>query len=244
MTQRQIKGNLITLAFGLGLMTLWVPLSHSVVISPVQLDLSKKNPVGSFTVTNDSKATLTYQASALSWAQLDGKDIEVATNDLIVSPPIVSIKPKDSQIFRVALLKPNTKLVEQSYRVMLDDISADVVEKIETGLSFRFNHNLPVFYAPASNIDSVIWSVCESKVLGKSCLQVENKGNRHTKIIKFTAASTSAEETHNLSKTLLAGTTIQWLYTTILGYENTSFIKLITDKGPLTLSLKDLTRSK
>lgn len=244
MVHRRINCNLITLVFGLGLFALWVPLSHSVVISPVQLNLDKKNPVAGFTVTNDAAVTLTYQSSVLSWTQIDGQDIQVATNDLIVTPPIVSIKPKSSQIFRVALFKQSAHEVEQSYRVILDDISADVTEKSDTGLSFRFNHNLPVFYAPTITIDSVIWSVCKSKVAGKSCLQMENKGNRHAKVIKFTAFSASAEETSSLSKTLLAGSSSQWLYSTILGSENTTGIKLITDKGPLTINLKVLPRSK
>lgn len=244
MTNRQSKCNFIAVIVGLSVFTFWVPLSHSVIISPVQLDLSKKNPVGSFTVTNDSTVSLTYQSSALSWAQVDDQDIQVVTNDLIVTPPIVSIKPKSAQVFRVALLKPSSQSIERAYRIILDDISDDVIEKTETGLSFRFNHNLPVFYAPLTNIDSVIWSVCESQVVGKSCLLMENKGNRHAKIIKFTAASANAEEPSNLSKTLLAGSSVRWLYSTLLGYETTTSIKLITDKGPSILIIKDLTRYK
>jgi fimbrial chaperone protein len=244
MLNRKIKCNLIAVIIGLGVITLWVPLSYAVIISPVQLDLSKKNPVGSFTVTNDSAATITYQAGALTWAQVEGEDIQLATNDLIVTPPIVTIKPKSAQVFRVALFKPAIHSVEHSYRIMLDDISADVAEKTETGISFRFNHNLPVFYAPATNIDSVIWSRCESKIAGKSCVLMENKGNRHAKVVKFTAISASAEEPNTKSKTLLAGSTTQWLFSSMLGSENTTGIKLITDKGPLSLSLKDLPRSR
>ena len=244
MIRRRIKCIIINLVFGLSLFTLWMPLSHSVVISPVQLDLSRKSPVAGFTVTNDSAVTLTYQADVLSWTQIDGQDIQVATNDLIVTPPIVSIQPKGSQIFRIAFFKKSSHELEQSYRIVLDDISADVTEKSDTGLNFRFNHNLPVFYAPLTSIDSVIWSVCESQIAGKSCLQMENKGNRHSKIVKFTAFSASAEETSSLSKTLLAGSSSQWIYTTKLGSENTTGIKLITDKGPLTIILKDLPKSK
>jgi len=244
MTIRQLKGNFIGVALGLGLFVLLVPLSYAVIISPVQLDLSAKNPVASFTVTNDSAATLTYQSSALSWVQVDGQDVQVATNDLIVTPPIISIEPKRSQVFRVALFKPSAHPVEQSYRIILDDISADVNVKTEAGISFRFNHNLPVFYAPSTSIDSILWSLCKSHIAGKSCLQMENKGNRHAKVIQFTAVSANAEEPNKLSKTVLAGSSGQWLFSTVLGAENTSSIQLITDKGPITLSLKDLPSAK
>jgi len=240
----QLKRHLIATAFGLSLFALIVPVSHSVIISPVQLNLSVKNPVGSFTLTNDSAATLTYQSVALSWAQIDGQDVQLQTNDLIVTPPIVSINPKSSQVFRVALLKPRASLVEQSYRIILEDISVDASKEVKTGLSFRFNHNLPVFYAPLSSVDLVVWSVCESHIDGKSCLHMENRGNQHAKIIKFTAVSANSEESSSISKTLLAGSSSQWMFPTMLGIEKTSSIELITNKGPLTLNIKDLPRFK
>jgi fimbrial chaperone protein len=241
---RQIKRNIFAALFGLGVFITLVPYSEAVIISPVQLDLSVKNPIASFTVTNDSALTVTYQSSALSWTQVDGKDVQIETNDLVITPPIVSIKPKSAQVFRVALFKANPHLVEQSYRIVLDDISTDVTEKSDSGLSFRFNHNLPLFYAPLTSVDSVVWSLCESHVAGKSCLLMENKGNRHAKIVKFSAVSASSEEPNSLSKTVLAGSSNQWLFSTVQGAENTSSIKLITDKGPITINLQDLPSTK
>jgi fimbrial chaperone protein len=244
MMNRQIKRNIIAALFGFSVFATLVPCAEAVIISPVQLDLSVKKPIGSFTVTNDSALTITYQSSALSWTQVDGKDVQIETNDLVVTPPIVSIKPKSAQVFRVALFKASPHLVEQSYRIVLDDISTDVSEKSETGLSFRFNHNLPLFYAPLISVDSVVWSLCDSHVAGKSCLLMENKGNVHAKIVQFSAVAASIEEPNSLTKTVLAGGSSQWLFSTIQGTENTTSIKLITDKGPLTLILKDLPRSK
>ncbi len=244
MKNKKVLHNLINAAFGLSLFTTLISSSEAVIVSPVQLDLSVKNPIASFTVTNDSALTVTYQSSFSSWAQVDGQDVHIETNDLVVTPPIVSIKPKSAQVFRVALLKTSTHLVEQSYRIVLDDISTDVAEKSETGLSFRFNHNLPLFFAPLNSNNSVFWSLCESHVAGKSCLLMENKGNRHAKIVKFSAVSASSEEPNSLSKTVLAGSSNQWLFSTVQGAENTSSIKLITDKGPITLNLKDLPSTK
>jgi fimbrial chaperone protein len=241
---RQINHNIIVALFGLGVFSTLIPCAEAVIVSPVQLDLAVKNTIGSFTVTNDSDLTITYQSSALSWAQVDGQDVQNETNDIVVTPPIVSIKPKSSQVFRVALFKVSSHIVEQAYRVVLDDISSDVAEKSDTGLSFRFNHNLPLFYAPLTVLESVVWSTCDSHVEGKSCLLMENRGNRHAKVVKFSAISANAEEANSLTKTVLAGSTYQWLFSTKQGAENTTSIKLITDKGPITLNLKDLPKSK
>lgn len=241
---RQIKRNFIALSFGLGVYATLVPYSEAVIISPVQLDLSVKNPIASFTVTNDSALTVTYQSSALSWTQVDGQDVQIETNDLVITPPIVSIKPKSAQVFRVALFKAYSHLVEQSYRIVLDDISAEVAEKSDTGLSFRFNHNLPLFFAPLNSVDSVVWSTCESHVAGKGCLLMENKSNQHAKVVKFSAVSATTEELNSKTKTVLAGSSSQWIFSATQGLESTTSIKLITDKGPLTLILKDLPSTK
>ena len=244
MHRLQIRNILIFVIFGFALSVALIPYANAVVVSPVQIDLSLKAPVGSFTVTNDSDVVLTYQSTALTWAQIDGQDVQVETQDLIVTPPIVSIKPKSAQVFRVALFKPSKSLIEQSYRIILEDISTDVSQKAENGLSFRFNHNLPIFYAPLRITDLMIYSICESPAAGKSCVLIENKGNRHAKIIQFTAASANLEEASTISKTILAGSSSQWIFSTMQGSENTSNIKLITNKGPLNLNLKDLPRSK
>ena len=234
----------ILTAFGFGSFLTFLPASWAVIISPVQLDLSLRYPVASFTVTNDSEFPITYQASTLSWTQIDVQDIQLATQDLILTPPIVTIKSRSSQVFRVGLFKKPDNLVELSYRVILEDISSDVTEKTDAGLRFRFNHDLPLFYAPLSNNDLIVWSLCASSVIGKSCLMIENKGNRHAKIVKLTALSANLVEASNLSKTLLAGNSGQWLFPTMIGSENTTSIELITNKGPLTLTIKDLPRFK
>lgn len=239
----QGKRNFVSIIFGLSF-ALLVPHSYAVTISPVQLNLSVKNPIVSFTVTNDSETILTYQAVTLSWSQTDGKDVQEDTTNIIVTPPIVSINPNSLQVFRVALHHSEATSLEQTYRIVLEDISENPDKKVLNGLSFRFNHNLPVFYAPLSILDLVVWSMCETKIKGMRCLMIENKGNVHAKIIKLSVVSATAKEPNGISKTLLAGSASQWIFPSMLGLEETKSIELLTNKGPLTLNIKDLPRFK
>ncbi|MFT6896348.1 MAG: hypothetical protein ACJA13_000749 [Paraglaciecola sp.] len=62
-------------------------------------------------------------------------------------------------------------------------------------------------------------------------------------MIKFSAVSATAEEPNNQAKTVLAGSSGKWLFSTMQGAEETTSIKLITGKGPLTLLLNDLPSS-
>jgi fimbrial chaperone protein len=235
-----IKGKLIATLLGIGLLITLVPHSQAVTLSPIHLNMSVKKPIISFTVTNDSLKAITYQINTLSWHQVDGKDAYDETRQLIVSPPIVSIEPNSSQTFRVGLLEESAHLVEQAYRVVLDDITIYLPEKSENGLSFIFNYNLPLFYAPVKWVDSVIWSRCESPVKGKSCLLIENEGNRHVKLVNLVAVSATKEEPLKKTKTVLAGSTFTWLYPTMQGTENTTSIKLSKDESPMVLVLADL----
>ncbi|MFT6896349.1 MAG: P pilus assembly chaperone PapD [Paraglaciecola sp.] len=122
MISRKINSTLISAVFGLGFCIALVPCSQAVIISPIHLEMSVKKPISTFKVTNESARVVTYQSNTLSWAQVDGKDSYIETNELVVTPPIVSIKPNSTQTFRVALFKASSHLVEQSYRIVLEDI--------------------------------------------------------------------------------------------------------------------------
>lgn len=239
----QLKSNTIFALSALLLLALLAPCSEAITISPIHLEMSVDRPITTFTVTNDSDQIVTYQSNTLSWDQLDGKDIYIETEDLLVIPPIVSIQPKSSQTFRIALFNASSHLVEQSYRIMLDNITPYVSDNSHNGLSFIFNHNLPLFFAPIESVDLVVWSVCESDIEAKSCLLMENKGNRHAKMVKFNAMSATHDEPNELSKTVLAGSSDRWFFSTVQGSENTTSIKVTTDKGLLVLILEDLPHS-
>jgi P pilus assembly chaperone PapD len=236
-----MKGKLIAALLGLGLFITLVPRSHAVIISPVHLNMSVKEPIISFTVTNDSEDVITYQINTLSWQQIDGKDTYNETIELIVSPPIVSIEPNSTQTFRVGLFKESSHLVEQAYRIVLDDITTYLPDQSKNSLKFIFNQNLPLFYAPVKRIDSVVWSTCESALSGTSCLLIENKGNRHVKLVNFIAVSATQEEPLHSAKTVLAGSTSKLFYPTTQGeIETTTSIKVSSGKGPIVLVLADL----
>ncbi|MFQ3236056.1 MAG: fimbrial chaperone protein [Paraglaciecola sp.] len=225
--------------------TALVPRAQAVILSSVHLDMSVKKPIISLTVTNDSTEVVTYQINTLTWAQVDGQNIYNDTNDLMVTPPIVSIEANSAQVFRVALFKPDPHLIELSYRVILDNITSEArSEKKGTSLSFVFSHNVPLFFAPLTPVDSILWSRCASQVVGESCLRMENKGNRHTKMRNFSAVSATTQEPYQIGSTVLAGSSGQWLFATMLGDENTTHIEVNTDKGPITLILDDLPQAK
>lgn len=239
MRKDAIRLCLIRVAIGLSLLAS-INSASAVIISPIQLDISVRKPITSFKVTNDSTVAIVYQASALSWIQIGGQDTQVDTDDLVITPPIVTIQPKTSQVFRVAMLNPVPNLTELAYRVVLEDISEDIFKNSETGINFRFNHSLPLFYTSKIPVVSLVWSICKSVLIGKSCLRLENKGNSFFKITKFSALSKSKDETVGGVKTILAGNSHEWIYSSMQGTEPTEGFRINSTKEPVNINLKDI----
>jgi fimbrial chaperone protein len=213
--------------------------AQAITISPVHLFMSVKKPIISLTVINDSAKVMTFQTKAVTWSQVNGKDVYSETNDLMITPPIVSIQANSTQVFRLAMFSDSSHLVESSYRVILEDITAELVSA-ENGVSFKFNHSLPLMYAPITPNDSVLWTRCESNVVGKSCLRMDNQGNQHAKLVRFNAVSATAQAPYEGAKTVLAGSSAQWFYTTMIGAENTIHLEVTTSKKSVTLIIEDL----
>lgn len=239
MRKDAIRFCLIRVAIGLSFLAS-LDSATALIISPIQLDISIKNPITSFKVTNDSSVAIVYQASALSWIQIGGQDTQVDTADLVITPPIVTIQPKTSQVFRVAMINPVPNLTELAYRVVLEDISEDMIKNSETGINFRFNHSLPLFYTLKIPVVSLVWSICKSVLVGKSCLRLDNKGNSFFKITKFSALSKSKDETVGGVKTILAGSSHEWIYSSMQGTEPTEGFRITSTKEPVNINLKDI----
>ena len=236
----KIQNKPIAALFAAGLIfSILVACAQAITISPVHLSMSVKKPIISLTVTNDSAKIMTFQTKTVIWSQVNGDNVYSDTNDLMITPPIVSIQANSSQVFRLALFTNSPHLVELSYRVILEDITAELASE-ENGLSFKFNHSLPFMYAPITPLDSVLWTRCESNVMGKSCLRMDNQGNRHAKLVRFNAVSTTAQVPYEGAKTVLAGSSAQWFYTTMIDAENTTHLEVITSRGPVMLIIEDL----
>lgn len=170
------------------LFLLWCTTTHSAVISPTELVISESRAVASFTVTNDTAEAITYQAQGRSWNQVNGENVEENSNDVIVTPPIVTIAADKKQVFRVGLSKKIESTPELAYRVYLEDVSE--ITKVKTsndsGISFRFNHNLPLFINMNKYTAALSLTKCSGFDQIINCIKVKNNGNAHFKVIKVT----------------------------------------------------------
>lgn len=72
-------------------------------VEPVRVELTSEQTTSAITISNDGDQVTSIQVQVVAWSQVDGKDVYTPTKELIISPPIFTINPKQEQIVRVAL---------------------------------------------------------------------------------------------------------------------------------------------
>lgn len=155
-------------------------------VSPIIVNLSADNKIVSLKVHNSGNEPTAVQAELMDWRQQDGKDIhQVVTRDLLVSPPIFTISPGDTQVIRVGLRSPLDLKQELSYRLFLKEIPPAIPDNFQ-GLRVVMRVGFPVFVEPAivPTNANLKWKIRQSHT-GDLILYAENQGNGHAKLTEL-----------------------------------------------------------
>lgn len=153
--------------------------ASSFTVNPTRVYLSATVSSALMTLKNESREPLRMQIKAQRWAQgLDGEMQLSPTEDLIVFPALLTLKPGEERKIRVA---PSTAFgaVEKSYRLYVEELppSSDAAAggasvKILTRLG------IPVFLQPARpQAAALVRDVGLSK--GALVFHLANTGNSH-----------------------------------------------------------------
>lgn len=157
-------------------------------LSPLTIVLNDDAPVRTLLLTNDTTKDAAYQITGMDWSQADGESVHSTDTDLIVTPPIVSLAPGESVIVRVGLMDLNTDEQEASYRLLIRDIT----QLRETGAPLRVRTQLllGVFVRPKDLRPEI--EIAETLDLeGRACLDIQNRGNVHQKLVSVRPADGS-----------------------------------------------------
>ncbi len=183
-------------------------------IDPLRIDLSPTKNTAAMTITNASNQTTTIQIQPVAWSQVQGKDVYLPTKELLVTPPIVTIPAKSSQIIRMALRIPADKSNETAYRINLQEISPTTSDNM-TAVDVAMRVSVPVFIQPqfGKAEPKLSWKV-SSAPDNMIKMELYNVGNAHVKITDFTLLSVGVEHavaTETGANYILAGQSHTWL---------------------------------
>jgi fimbrial chaperone protein len=156
-----------------------IAMANGLTIFPLRADLSMQTRTAAFNVVSGESAPTLMQIHLFAWTQPNGVDLLVPSDDLLVGPPIFTLKPGQTQLIRVGLRDQPTSNRELAYRIVI----AEVPTAKLAGLSFVFRLSMPIFVSPTMpSGPHAQWAVDRSDALHFR-ITLHNSGNQHLHLI-------------------------------------------------------------
>jgi len=181
-------------------------------ISPVSLSLHAGQNAAGVALQNLGEAAVYGQVRVFQWEQKDGDDVLTPTQELVASPPLIQIAPKSSQIIRLVRRVEAPPGVEQSYRILIDEIPHND-DTPNSGVDIRLRYSVPLFALPADErgVPALAWSVYRKN--GDWMLRIRNSGSQHAQIGSLTLSNAAGQPyviAQGLFGYVLAGRLREW----------------------------------
>ena len=184
-------------------------------ISPLKVQLTSEVQVQALTLRNLTDDPIVVAIKPYHWQQQDNIDRYKLANDLIISPPIVKIRGKSSQIIRVGLREPlhapSEIGTEEPYRIYVQEV-LDQTTAAKSQLAVALRLGIPVFVQRGNPVAAdVTWRLTRTATGAK--VTASNKGGQHLIVHNLSLNnrdSTTPVYSEKVFQYLLPGTTYQW----------------------------------
>jgi len=174
-------------------------------ISPVSIQFRAGQGAAGINLQNYGDTPLYGQVRVYTWDQRDGQDVLTPATDVVASPPVMEIAARSTQTIRLVRRGTTQAPVEQTYRILIDEIPRGDSAGAATGVAIRLQYSVPVFAMPLDDkaAPRLSWTVLRKD--GAWILRVRNDGNLHAQIGATTLKGPDGKD-HELSKGLLGYT--------------------------------------
>lgn len=184
----------ICLASMLGVAAGQAHAAATILLWPIDPWLSAETKATELWIQNQGNSATTMQVRIVRWKQEGGYERYSAQQDVVASPPIVTIGKGSKQLIR--LIKQGTVPmgVEQAYRIIVDEIpQPDAKADPALGLKLQMRYSIPLFVygqgiptikegAHHALVDTknLSWRVAQEG--GQPVLEVRNQGDVHVRL--------------------------------------------------------------
>lgn len=135
---------LVTLLFSLLLPGLTFATS-SLLIWPVNPVIEQDQQAAALWLENKGTREAFMQVRVFAWRQVEGREAFDSQQDIIISPPMLSIAPGQKQLIRITRLKPPQPRTEAAYRIIIDEIPTAGDKRDDSVVTFQMRYSLPLF---------------------------------------------------------------------------------------------------
>lgn len=192
----------------------------SLLIWPVNPVIEGDARAAALWLENPGKSPITLQVRIYAWAQQDGRNVYAPQDEVIGTPPIVSIEPGQRQLVRLTRTTPPPAIAETPYRIVVDEVpTANASVAPGASVSFRMRYSLPLFsYSPRGNgkarlpapAPQISWRAGADA--GDRFLEIRNDGTGHARLtdVSFAAGPHKSPVAQGLLGYVLPGASMRW----------------------------------
>jgi fimbrial chaperone protein len=213
MTRQQNRHRIGQAPWGLVFLFLLASVAHagSFSVNPVRVTLSATQTVAAITVRNEGTEATVIQLETQSWTQHDGLDVLAPSNDVLATPPILTIPPGGSRIIRIGLRRAPDAHREVTYRLFLREVPPP--QALAQSLRVALLISMPIFVDPSSaTAPQVQWRAARTHD-GQIRVEARNAGTAHIQIGQLDIALAANGEklaTRNMSEYVLPDNQRTW----------------------------------
>lgn len=173
-------------------------------ISPVSVELAQSQQSSSLTIANDSSEQTNLQIRVFKWQQEGTEELYIPTNDVVVSPPALSLKEQQSYNLRVVRVNQSTIDKEESYRILIDELPSVVDSRaIGQGINVVLRTSLPLFITNPKSIREAKIQLLHKD--GKTLIEVNNIGGRFILLNSLKLVDETAKQSYPIEINTLNG---------------------------------------
>jgi fimbrial chaperone protein len=153
--------------------------------SPVNVEIPSNQRTTTVTLINTDTVTLNFQIRLFKWTQVDGQDRLEPADEMLVSPPAITLLPGKSYLVRIARRDSGPVGGERAYRLLIDQLSPPEQddEGNRLGVSILYRASLPVYLTDPKAEARLGWRVREDA--DGLHVAVHNSGSRHARIAQL-----------------------------------------------------------
>jgi fimbrial chaperone protein len=152
----------------------------SLQVQPAMLDVAAPGAAATLTLRNEGTAPINVQVRVFRWSQSDGEERLEPTDDVVASPPAVTLAPNADYVTRVVRLTKRPVEGEETYRLLVDELP-DAAQARGNSVKLLVRHSIPVFFTASDRTPPAIsWSI--SKRGEQVVLSARNAGSSHLRI--------------------------------------------------------------
>src|SRR5262245_40618638 len=152
----------------------------SLQVEPVLVDITAPGAATTVTLRNAGTTPIDAQIRVYRWSMVNGKEQLDSTDDVVASPPSVTLAPKGQYVARIVRVSKRPVVGEESYRLLVDQLP-DLSQQRNGAVNLMVRYSIPVFFGAADMKNpTVAWSVATNG--DKITLTARNSGDRRLRI--------------------------------------------------------------